>query len=84
MADRTRSLRVVAGPISGTSDFQDNLASRMTRLACFMRLCRAIEGECQAHCGPELALVSQLAENSEILPTRLVARFALPKIPAID
>jgi hypothetical protein len=48
MADRMRSLRVVAGrgPISGTSDFKDNLASRMTRLACFMRLRRAIEGKC--------------------------------------
>ena len=72
MADCTTSLRAVAekGTINGTSDFQDNLASRMTRLACFMRLCRAIERKCQAHCGPELSFVSQLAEVSEVLPTR--------------
>jgi hypothetical protein len=60
----------------------------MTRLACFVRLCRAIKRKCQAHCGPELALVSQLAEESEILPlgrTRIpFACFALLKNPAID
>jgi hypothetical protein len=71
MADRMRSLRAVAGrgPICGTSDVHDNLA-RKTRLACSVRLCRAIERKCQAHCGPELALVSQPAEESESLPTR--------------
>src|SRR3984893_7425442 len=58
------------GDDTGTSDFQVNLASRMTRLACFMRLCCAIERKCQAHGGPELSFVSQLAEGSEVLPTR--------------
>jgi hypothetical protein len=58
------------GTINGTSDFQDNLAARVTRLACFMRLCRASEQKCQAHGGPELSFVSQLAEASEVLPTR--------------
>ena len=76
------------GTINGTSDFQDNLASRMTRLACFMRLCCAIERKCQAYCRSKLSLVGQLAEESEILPTRRTripfARFALPKIAATD
>src|ERR1700724_4537209 len=71
MAVRMRSPRRGGkGTINGTSDFQDNLASRMTRLACFMRFRRAIERKCQAHGGPELSFVSQLAEVSEVLPTR--------------
>jgi hypothetical protein len=35
-----------------------------------MRFRRAIKGTCQAYCRPELSLVSQLAEVSEVLPTR--------------
>ena len=52
-----------------TSDLDDDLTARVTRLACFMRLRRAIKGTCQAYCRPELPLVSQLAEVSEVLPT---------------
>src|ERR1700724_2703908 len=40
------------------------------RLARFMRFRRAIKGTCQAYCRPELSLVNQLAEVSEVLPTR--------------
>jgi hypothetical protein len=58
------------GTLNGTSDFQDNLAARMTRLACFMRFRRASEQKCQAHGGPELSFVGQLAEVSEVLPIR--------------
>jgi hypothetical protein len=35
-----------------------------------MRFRRAIKGTCQAYCRPELSLGSQLAEVSEVLPTR--------------
>ena len=53
-----------------TSELEDDPTARVTRFACFMRFRRAIKGTCQAHCGHELSFVSQLAEVSEVLPTR--------------
>jgi hypothetical protein len=77
MADRMTSLGVVMGSqkqirigSQKTSDLEDDLTARVTRFARFMRFRRAIKGTCQAYCRPELSLGSQLAEVSEVLPTR--------------
>ena len=48
------------------SYFQDDLAPRVTRFACFMSFRRAIERKFQAHRRPELPFVSQLAKKGDV------------------
>jgi hypothetical protein len=66
---RSRYLTLVVGGIvkanikqqKKTSDFEHDLAARLSRFARFMRYCSAIERKCQANSRSELSISSQLA-----------------------